>query len=119
MPSPNDQPQAIVIGGPNGAGKTTAAPILFRDELHVPAYVNADVIAQGLSGFAPEAADRQAGEILLQRLSHLQDRRESFAFETALAGRGHAQRIRDLIEDGYDVHSSSSGFRAQIKPSLE
>jgi len=97
-------PQAIVLSGPNGAGKSTAAPRLLRDELHVQAFVNADVIARGLSGFAPEHVQRQAGTILLQRLDDLQTRRESFAFETTLAGRGHAQRVRDLVRIGYRVH---------------
>jgi predicted ABC-type ATPase len=69
MHSPSPAPQAINLAGPNGAGKTTAAPVLLRDELHVPTYVNADVIAQGLSGFVPESADREAGEILLRRLA--------------------------------------------------
>jgi predicted ABC-type ATPase len=104
MHSPSTAPQAIILAGPNGAGKTTAAPVLLRDELHVPTYVNADVIAQGLSGFAPESADREAGEILLRRLDQLQAHRASFAFETTLSGRGHARRVRDLIRDGYAVH---------------
>ncbi len=104
MAQPTANPQAIIISGPNGAGKTTAAPLLLRDELSVLTYVNADVIAQGLSGFAPEAADREAGEIMLRRLSQLQKQRESFAFESTLAGRGYARRISDLRTDGYDVH---------------
>lgn len=104
MRSADPSPQAIILAGPNGAGKTTAAPVLLRDELHVPTYVNADVIAQGLSGFAPEIADRQAGEILLRRLDDLREDRASFAFETTLSGRGHAHRVRDLIRGGYAVH---------------
>lgn len=104
MDSPTPAPQAIILAGPNGAGKTTAAPTLLRDELRVPIYVNADVIAQGLSGFAPQAADRQAGEILLRRLDRLQADRVSFAFESTLSGRGYAKRIRRLIHDGYGVH---------------
>lgn len=49
----------IIIAGPNGSGKTTTAPRLLRDALHVVDYVNADVIAQGLSGFMPEKASIQ------------------------------------------------------------
>lgn len=104
MHSRASAPQAIILAGPNGAGKTTAAPVLLRDELQVPIYVNADVIAHGLSGFAPEAADREAGEILLRRLDYLQAERARFAFETTLSGRGHAKRVRELIRQGYTVH---------------
>lgn len=99
-----DNPQTIILAGPNGAGKTTAAPILLADELRVFTYVNADVIAQGLSGFAPENADREAAAIMLRRLDQLQRERQSFAFESTLAGRAHVSRIRDLRADGYDVH---------------
>ncbi|MBA2246212.1 MAG: zeta toxin family protein [Gemmatimonadetes bacterium] len=101
---PPGAPQAIVIAGPNGAGKTTAAPFLLRDELEVLTYVNADIIARGLSGFAPEAAEREAGEMMLRWLDQLAAQYASFAFETTLAGRGHARRILRLIAAGYDVH---------------
>lgn len=37
-----------MIAGPNGAGKTSAAPELLRDAVGIDAFVNADVIAQGL-----------------------------------------------------------------------
>ncbi len=49
-------PDFIVLGGPNGAGKSTAAPALLRDYLGVLEFVNADTVAQGLSGFSPERA---------------------------------------------------------------
>ena len=47
-------PHIIIIAGPNGAGKTTAAPVLLNQALEVKHFVNADTIAAGLSGFAPE-----------------------------------------------------------------
>lgn len=49
-------PHVIVIGGPNGAGKSTIAPLVLRDYLAVPDFVNADQIAAGLSAFNPEGA---------------------------------------------------------------
>lgn len=52
-------PYLIMIAGPNGSGKTSAAPRILRDALEVVDYVNADVIAQGLSGFQPEKASIQ------------------------------------------------------------
>jgi predicted ABC-type ATPase len=42
------QPHVIVIEGPNGAGKSTIAPLVLRDYLAVPDFVNADQIAAGL-----------------------------------------------------------------------
>lgn len=59
-------PHIIIIAGPNGAGKTTAAPALLGNALHIDHFVNADTIAQGLSGFAPEKAAIQAGKAMLK-----------------------------------------------------
>ncbi len=49
-------PQVIIIASPNGAGKTTFAREFLPQEAHCPVFVNADLIAAGLSPFAPEAA---------------------------------------------------------------
>jgi predicted ABC-type ATPase len=62
------QPHVIVIGGPNGAGKSTIAPLVLRDYLAVPDFVNADQIAAGLSAYNPEGAAFEAGRIMLRRL---------------------------------------------------
>ncbi len=47
-------PSLIALAGPNGAGKSTAGPALLKDTLGVTEFVNADLIAQGLSPFDPE-----------------------------------------------------------------
>ena len=60
-------PQAVVIAGPNGAGKTSAAPDLLQDTVGIDAFVNADVIAQGLAAFSPESAAFVAGRVMLRR----------------------------------------------------
>src|SRR5690242_2160339 len=96
-----EQPRMVLLAGPNGAGKSTAAPLLLAGTLQVMEYVNADVIAQGLSAFQPERVAVQAGRIVLQRLRDLADRRTSFAFESTLAGRSFAPWIRDLRNTGY------------------
>ena len=49
------RPSVVVLAGPNGAGKTTLAPALLRGALSVDQFVNADVIAQGLSGSVRKA----------------------------------------------------------------
>jgi predicted ABC-type ATPase len=98
------QPSVVVLAGPNGAGKSTTAPWLLRGTLGVTEFVNADVIAQGLSGFAPEGAAIAAGRVMLTRLRDLARQRASFAFETTLANRALARWLARLSEDGYIVH---------------
>lgn len=96
-------PKVVVIAGPNGAGKTTTAPLLLRGAMGVSEFVNADVIAQGLSGLHPERVAVQAGRIMLTRLRELADARADFAFETTLASRSFAPWLRELSRSGYEV----------------
>ena len=97
-------PHIIVIGGPNGAGKSTTAPSLLQKTLGIMEFVNADVIAQGLSAFKPETAAFHAGRIMLERLHYLAKERVSFAFETTLASRTFAYWIDGLRQRGYSCH---------------
>ena len=97
-------PQIILIAGPNGAGKSTLAPHLLRDSFDLPEYVNADTIAVGLSGFAPEGAAFEAGRVMLERLHSLAEQNRSFAFESTLASRSYARWLTRLKERGYKVH---------------
>ena len=94
-------PNVIVLAGPNGAGKSTVAPALLHGLLDIDAFVNADVIARGLSGFDPERAAIQAGRIMLRRLGELAEQRVDFAFETTLASRVFAPWIATLVRSGY------------------
>jgi len=55
----------IIIAGPNGAGKTTFARSFLPQEAQCPRFINADLIAAGLSPFAPEAAALKAGRLML------------------------------------------------------
>jgi len=98
------RPNVIVLAGPNGAGKTTAAPEILQATLQIAQFVNADVIAQGLAGFAPESAVIEAGRMMLARLSDLAASRASFAFETTLASRSFAPWIEQLRQEGYLFH---------------
>lgn len=99
----DDNPQVIIIAGPNGAGKTTLAPFLLRDELGLLEYVNADPIAQGLSGFDPASVGIEAGRIMLNRLHHLAAEKRTFAFETTLAGKSYFRWLKSLREQRYAV----------------
>ncbi len=97
-------PNLILLAGPNGAGKSTAAREFLQGALGVDEFVNADVVARGLSAFAPERAAMEAGRITLARLRELTARRLDVAFETTLASRSFAPWIRGLIESGYQFH---------------
>lgn len=96
-------PNVVIIAGPNGAGKSTLAPALLRDTFGITEYVNADVIAEGLSAFAPENAAIDAGRAMLARMNELGEARMDFAFETTLATRTYVQRLRSLQEVGYNI----------------
>jgi len=51
----------IILAGPNGAGKTTFAREFLPEEAECPSFVNADLIAAGLSPFNPEIVAMRAG----------------------------------------------------------
>jgi predicted ABC-type ATPase len=97
-------PVAIMLAGPNGAGKTTTAMTLFRDILESVDYVNADVIAQGLSGTYPDSVTLEAGRIMLDRLHDLAAKRQNIGFETTGASRSLAPWLAQLKSDGYKVY---------------
>lgn len=93
----------IIIAGPNGAGKTTFAREFLPHEAACPTFINADLIAQGLSPFRPEAAAVRAGRIMLEMIADGVRRGESFAIETTLSGRGYARMIPGWKQAGYRV----------------
>ena len=97
------QSHVIVIGGPNGADKSTIAPLVLRDYLAIPDFVNADQIAAGLSAFNPEGAAFEAGRIMLKRLNELAASGNSFAFESTLSSRTFSVFLRRLKSQGYHV----------------
>ena len=67
-------------------------------------FVNADVIAQGLSGFDVDSAAYEASRVMLERLRTLAAQRADFAFETTLSGRTYANWLRELVAAGYSTH---------------
>ena len=97
-------PAVVILAGPNGAGKSTSAPYLLEGALKVSEFVNADVIARGLSGFNPEGAALSAGKLMLHRLRELAGQRTSFAFETTLASKSFAPWVAELRKTGYVFH---------------
>ena len=83
----------IILAGPNGAGKTTFAREFLPDEAECPSFVNADLIAAGLSPFNPEVVAMRAGRLMLELIEEHVARGDSFAFETTLAGKSYARHI--------------------------
>jgi hypothetical protein len=74
------KPKIVIIAGPNGAGKTTFAREFLPREAECPEFINADLIASGLSPFAPENAAMAAGRIMLEQIAAKIASRSSFAF---------------------------------------
>jgi predicted ABC-type ATPase len=93
----------IIIAGPNGAGKTTFARSFLPETARCPRFINADLIAAGLSPFAPESAAIKAGRLMLAEIAAFARRGESFAFETTLSGLSYVGHIRRWRAQGYHV----------------
>jgi predicted ABC-type ATPase len=96
-------PTCWIIAGPNGAGKTTFALEYLPQVVGCSRFVNADLIAAGLSPLVPEQAIPAASRLFLQEINTCIELRVDFAFETTLAGRGYLQRIRRLRAEGWRV----------------
>lgn len=93
----------VMIAGPNGAGKTTFAREFLPNEAHCPIFINADLIAAGLSPFAPELAAIQAGRLMLKAIAEQVAKSSSFALETTLSGKRYAHVIPRWQSAGYQV----------------
>jgi predicted ABC-type ATPase len=93
----------LIIAGPNGAGKTTFARQFLTDEGECPTFINADLIAEGLSPFRPEIMAVEAARLMLEHVRRRVANLEDFAIETTLAGRAYINYIRQWRELGYQV----------------
>lgn len=103
MPLQATAKRIVIIAGPNGAGKTTFARDFLPREADCPDFINADLIAAGLSPFRPEAMALRAGRLMLNEITDRVRRGESFAFETTLSGLAYAQAIPRWRQAGYHV----------------
>ncbi len=92
-----------MIAGPNGAGKTTFAREFLPHEAECPVFVNADLIAEGLSPFAPEIVALRAGRVMLGDITAHARAGVSFAFETTLSGLMYARLIPRWQRQDYRV----------------
>jgi len=103
MTSENNTPTCWIIAGPNGAGKTTFALEYLPQVAGCTHFINADLIAAGLSPLAPERELLAASRIFLREIEEHVEAREDFAFETTLAGRSYLRLIQRLHAGGWRV----------------
>lgn len=97
------RPRVLMIAGPNGAGKTTFARAFLPNEGQCKRFINADLIAAGLSPFEPERVAVQAARLMLDEIARAVADRESFAIETTLSGLGYLRQILAWRAAGYFV----------------
>lgn len=101
--SAETQPTCYVIAGPNGAGKTTFALRYLPEITGCLNFINADLIAEGLSPLDPSKVQMEAGKILLREIALNVDRRTNFAFETTLSGRAYVRLLTNMRSSGWKI----------------
>jgi len=85
------------------SGKTTFARAYLLRNARVVHFINADLIASGLSPLDPRLAAVAAGRLVLAEIGRLAAERRDFAFESTLSGRGYSHRLQSLKDSGYDL----------------
>ena len=98
------KPNLYIIAGPNGSGKTTFAKEFLPNYADCFEFVNADLIASGLSPFKPELEAIKAGRLMLEKMNSLAERRVDFAIETTLSGKAYVHFLQNLRSKGYKIH---------------
>lgn len=95
------QPTCWIIAGPNGAGKTTFALDYLPDVAGCKHFINADLIAAGLSPLQPEREHMAASRLYLAEIERRVSERVDFGFETTLSGRGYLRLVERLKRAGW------------------
>lgn len=104
MKNKTGKPNLYVIAGPNGSGKTTFAREFLPLDAKCMEFVNVDLIAGGISPFAPERAALRAGRLMLEQIHSLGKRGADFGFESTLSGKTYIKLFNDLKRKGYKIH---------------
>ena len=97
-------PNLYIVAGPNGSGKTTFVQKFLPNYAKCLNFVNADLIASGLSPFSPEIAAIKAVKIMLEQINDYGKKGSDFAFETTLSGKTYVNLLKDLKSRGYNIH---------------
>jgi len=95
------KPVCTIIAGPNGAGKTTFA-LQYLDK--TTRFINADLIASGLSPLSPELQQMKASRLFLKEIKSSILQKKSFAFETTLSGKTYVKLIQKLQKDNWIIN---------------
>lgn len=93
-----------IIAGSNGSGKTTFAMDFLPHYAKCVNFVNADLIARGISPFIPEKVSLTAGRMALEKINELIDKRENIAIETTLSGKTYFSLFKKMKEIGYSMN---------------
>jgi len=96
-------PTCWIIAGPNGAGKTTFALGYLPKVVGCSHFINADLIAAGLSPLAPEREIMTASRLFLSEIENCISKNVDFAIETTLAGRSYLKMIKRLKSNNWTV----------------
>jgi len=103
MAAEHPVPTLWIVGGADGVGKTTFARARIAAVSGSTKFVNLDLIAHGLSPLAPNQQQVRAARVALDMMRDFVAQRETFAIETALAGRGHKGLIGAAKAAGFDI----------------
>jgi predicted ABC-type ATPase len=108
-----------VVAGPNGAGKSTFVENYLNRYVDCDEFLNADLIARGLSPFAPERQSLRASEIFLQRLGELEAGKGVLPWRLRLRGATIAGAFRAGKNLGFTLPCSLSGYQVTKWPYSE
>ncbi len=93
-----------IIGGPNGSGKTTFARTFLPEYAECDRFINADLIAEGLSPFSPQQVAIKSGKLVLEQVKEYSHNGVDFGFETTMAGVTYLKYLKQLKKKGYRIH---------------
>jgi len=93
-----------IIAGPNGSGKTTFASTFLPEYAKCDRFINADLIATGLSPFSPQQAALKSGKLVLEQIKAYSENGVDFGFETTMSGITYLKYFKMLKEKSYKIH---------------
>lgn len=97
-------PEVFIIAGPNGSGKTTLAFKLIPNSFELKEFVNADIIASGLSAFNLDSVAIAAGKLMLHKIKENVSLKKNFAFETTLSSKSFFPFLKKIKIEGYKIN---------------
>jgi len=93
-----------IVAGPNGSGKTIFARTFLPEYAKCDRFINADLIATGLSPFSPEQVAIKSGKLVLEQIKEYSNNGVDFGFETTMSGVTYLKYFEMLKEKGYKIH---------------